>query len=114
MLPRKLVLPAIAASLLLAACASNEPRGYDPCRAMREEIKEMQDLDGRIRALTKEAASYRKQRDTAAADYADRRLRGLQENKRWLQQSLEQSSRDCSPTWQDQPPVRDPGRRIGN
>jgi hypothetical protein len=78
---------------------------------MQAQVKEKQGLDAQVNALSKQVAAYRKQGDTASATSAEHRLQGLRENQRLLKESLEQTSRDCSPTWQDPVPVRDPARR---
>ena len=78
---------------------------------MREQIREKQDLDARVKALAKQAAKYRKQGDSASAASAEGRLRGLMESQRYLKESLERSSLDCSPTMRDPFPVLDPARR---
>jgi hypothetical protein len=87
------------------------PSAFDPCRLMREQIHEKQKLDAKVKSVSKRAEDFRKTGDTASAASAENRLKGLLENQRLLKESLEQSGRDCHPSWQDPPPVRDPARR---
>jgi hypothetical protein len=105
------VLGAGVALSLLTACASKGPSLQVPCRVMQEQIREKQGLDAQVNTLAKQAARYQRQGDTASAASAEHRLKGLRENQRLLKESLEQSSRDCSPTLQEPVPVRDPARR---
>lgn len=105
---------ALLGVVFLAACGSSGRSGpayQAPCDTMRAQIKEKQELDAKIKALEKSAKSFRKQGDTASAASAERRLSGLVESQRYLKESLEQSSRDCSPIMQDHPPVLDPALR---
>jgi len=78
---------------------------------MEAQVKEKQKLDAQVKSTAKRLKAYREQGDTASAASAQRRLEGMLEDQRLLRESLEQSSRDCSPTWQDQVPVRDPATR---
>jgi hypothetical protein len=104
-------LAALFAALLLTACSSKPATVNEPCRLMKAQIEEKQELDAQVKALGKQAVKYRKEGDTASAASAEHRLLGLRENQRMLQQSLEQSSSDCSPSGLNQVPVRDPARR---
>jgi hypothetical protein len=99
-------------AFLAVACASTylAPE-QESCRLMREQIREKQDLDARVKALAKEASKSRKQGDTAAAASAEARLRGLMENQRYLKESLDRNSESCSPTLKEGSPVLDPARR---
>ncbi|HEX2613593.1 MAG TPA: hypothetical protein VHO02_08370 [Fibrobacteria bacterium] len=115
--PRVFALFALAgaaglSAFLAVACASTylAPE-QESCRLMREQIREKQDLDARVKALAKEASKYRKQGDTAAAASAETRLRGLTETQRYLKESLDRNSESCSPTLKESSPVLDPARR---
>jgi hypothetical protein len=103
----------LAVPCLFAACSS--PKGQsafmNACSSMEAEVREKQALDARVKATEKQLRDYRKQGDTASAASASERLMLMQENQRLLKESLEQSSRDCSPTLQDPVPVRDPASR---
>jgi hypothetical protein len=102
----------LAASCLLAACAPKGNAAFmNPCSSMDAEVREKQALDARVKTTEKQLREYRKQGDTASAASASRRLVLMQENQRLLKESVEQSSRDCSPTFQDPAPVRDPASR---
>jgi hypothetical protein len=100
----------VTAALILGACASaqQDPAYSNACRTMKLQVEEKQALDAKVRKVAKEAETYRKQGDTASAASADMRLNGLLENQRLLKESLDASSRDCSPTLKDPQPVRDP------
>ena len=74
-------------------------------------LKEKKDLDKKVKETSGQVKEYRKQNDTASAASAERRLEGMLENQRLLKESLDESSRNCSPTWKDQEPVRDPASR---
>lgn len=109
---RLLFLFALTTVSLFAACA---PKGTSPfvnaCSSMEAEIREKQALDARVKTAEKQWKEYRKLGDTASAASAQQRLVLMQENQRLLKESLEQSSRDCSPTLKDPEPVRDPASR---
>jgi cell division protein FtsB len=110
------ILTVIGAALgVLAATGCSSARlapEQEACRVMRAQIKEKQELDARVKSLAKQVSKYRKQGDTAAAAAADSRLRGLVENQRYLKESLERSSSDCTPLMKDDyAPVLDPARR---
>jgi hypothetical protein len=102
------VLFSLALSALLAACASKGMAVNEPCQRMQAQIKEKQDLDARIKSLTKQAGTYRKKGDTASAASAEHRLRGMLENQRLLKESLDQSGNDCRSIQGDPLPVRGP------
>lgn len=104
---------AFVAVFLVAACSSSRlvPES-EACRTMREQIREKQDLDARVKALSKQVAKEFKAGDSAAAVSDTALLRGLVENQRYLKESLERSSRDCTPSLKDvYSPVLDPAHR---
>jgi hypothetical protein len=102
----------LAVPCLFAACSPKGQSAFmNPCSSMEAEVREKQALDARVKATEKQLREYRKQGDTASAASASQRLTLMQENQRLLKESLEQSSRDCSPTMQDPVPVRDPASR---
>ena len=101
---------AISASLLLA-CSTTVQGPTPACRNMEAQVKEKKSLDARVKKTTDDVKAYRKQGDTASAASAEHRLEGMLENQRLLKESLDQSSRDCSPQMQDPVPVRDPVSR---
>ena len=78
---------------------------------MKEQVKEMREMEARIKMFTKLAEKDRKAGDTASAAATERSLVGMRESRRALQASLENSARDCSPTMRDPEPARDPVRR---
>ncbi len=102
---------ALAASLLVSCASSRVATEPEACRVMREQVREKQELDARIKKLSKETQALRKSGDDAAAAESEERLRVLIENQRYLKESLERSSHDCSPTMQETSPVLDPARR---
>jgi hypothetical protein len=102
----KLTLPITALLLLLLGAGCTTPPG--PCRNMNSQIKEKQKLDAEVRKTVKSLKKYRDVGDTTSAASAQRRLEYMLDSQRLLKESLEQSSRDCSPTWQDPMPIRDP------
>jgi hypothetical protein len=110
-LPAFSALAAVCGFSVVSCASSRLAPESEACRAMREQIREKQDLDARVKSLAKEAAKYRKQGDTAAAVAAEARLHGLVESQRYLKESLDRNSEECSPTMKDPSPVLDPARR---
>ena len=104
-------------SLILLACASKNPKSTpnpytDPCKAMKLEIAEKQELDAKIKSLSKQAVKYQKRGDTASANSAERRLQGMRVDQRLRQESLERSSYSCQPLLDRlQEPTLDPEQR---
>ena len=100
-------------ALTAVSCASSRlAPEQEACKVMREQIREKQDLDAKVKSLSKQVVKYRKQGDTASAASAASRLRGLVENQRYLKESLERSSSDCTPLMKDEySPALDPARR---
>ncbi len=78
---------------------------------MEIQLKEKKELDAKVKTTADQYKQYQKRGDTASAESAKMRLEGMLQNQRLLKESLEQSSRDCSPTAQDPVPVRDPASR---
>ena len=101
----------IAFAVLLYGCAGSIQGVTPACRLMEAQLKEKKSLDAKVKETASQAKTYRKQGDTASAASAEHRLEGMLENQRLFKESLEQSSRDCSPTLQDPMPVRDPASR---
>ena len=106
----KFTVPVLLASLFFG-CAGSMQGPSPACRTMEAQLKEKKSLDAKVKKTTDEVKAYRKQGDTASAASAEHRLEGMLENQRLLKESLDQSSRDCSPTMQDPVPVRDPASR---
>ena len=101
----------ITFALLLHGCAGSIQGVTPACRLMEVQLKEKKALDAEVKKTSDQVKTYRKQGDTASAASAEHRLEGMLENQRLLKESLEQSSRDCSPTLKDPEPVRDPASR---
>jgi type II secretory pathway component PulM len=101
----------LAFSALLVGCAGSIQGVTPACRLMEAQLQEKKELDAKVKVTTEDVKKFRKQGDTASAASAEHRLEGMLENQRLLKESLEQSSRDCSPTWKDPVPVRDPASR---
>ena len=96
----------------LVSCASGPVRLESPaCEVMRQQIREKQALDARVKTATRELRDLRKQGDSTATVSATRRLEAMQEQQRFLKDALDQSSRDCSPIVKDPEPVLDPAVR---
>lgn len=96
---------------LLAACAGSMQGLTPACRTMEAQLQEKKELDAKVKATGNQIKEYRKRGDTASAVSAEHRLEGMLQDQRLLKESLDQSSRDCSPTLQDPMPVRDPATR---
>jgi type II secretory pathway component PulM len=101
----------IPLAALLAACAGSMQGLTPACRTMEAQLQEKKELDAKIKTTMNEVRDYRKRGDTASAASAEHRLEGMLQSQRLLKESLDQSSRDCSPAMQDPMPVRDPATR---
>ena len=101
----------ITITVLLIGCAGSIQGVTPACRMMEAQLKEKKDLDAKVKETSKQVKSFRQQGDTASAASAEHRLEGMLENQRLMKESLEQSSRDCSPTAKDPMPIRDPASR---
>ena len=101
----------IVTAALLAGCAGSVQGPSPACRMMESQLKEKKALDAQVKVTTEDVKKYRKQGDTASAASAENRLEGMLQSQRLLKESLDQSSRDCSPTAKDPMPVRDPASR---
>jgi hypothetical protein len=101
----------ILSAALLVGCSGALQNPSPACRTMEIQLKEKKELDAKVKKTSNQVRDYRKLGDTASAASAEHRLEGMLDNQRLLKESLEQSSRDCSPTWQDPVPVRDPASR---
>jgi predicted RNase H-like nuclease len=100
------------ALLLFSACSSsNQSPFVSACPSMDALLKEKKDVDKKVRETSEQVKDYRKAGDTASAASAERRLEGMLENQRLLKESLDESSRNCSPLMKDPEPVRDPASR---
>jgi hypothetical protein len=106
----KTLIPTILAALFFG-CAGSMQGPSPACRTMEAQLKEKKELDAKVKVTTDRYRQFQKQGDTASAASARMRLEGMLESQRLLKESLDQSSRDCSPTMQDPMPVRDPATR---
>jgi hypothetical protein len=106
---KTLILTTLAA--LFFGCAGSMQGPSPACRTMEMQLKEKKELDAQVKVTTERYRQFQKQGDTASAASARMRLEGMLESQRLLKESLDQSSRDCSPTMQDPMPVRDPATR---
>lgn len=104
---------ALASVILFAfGCSSARMRIESPaCETMRAQIKEKQALDADVKKVARVVRDARKSGDTTTAVAAERRLEGLRESQRFLKDALDNTSRDCSPTFKDAEPPLDPAVR---